>query len=179
MIAEILYRMIHSFPSVVSAGATRLVLGSMPGQRSLQENRYYAHPQNAFWRIIFTLFDSVENEKRQIDNNYAHGLQLLKSADIGLWDVLQTCAREGSLDADIIETSVVANDFSTLLAEYPTIKKIYFNGAKAEQLYKRHVLPVLDDQARNLTMVKLPSTSPAYAAMSFEKKLQLWSQVAQ
>ncbi|MDG2035721.1 MAG: DNA-deoxyinosine glycosylase [Pseudomonadales bacterium] len=165
--------MIHGFPSVVSVSATRLVLGSMPGERSLHENRYYAHPQNAFWRIIFALFDSVGNDKYQIENNYVHGLQLLQSADIGLWDVLQTCAREGSLDADIIETSVIANDFSKLLAEYPTIKKIYFNGAKAEHLYKRHVLPALNDQEKNLTMIKLPSTSPAYAAMSFEKKLQL------
>ncbi|MGB2271911.1 MAG: DNA-deoxyinosine glycosylase [Pseudomonadales bacterium] len=179
MIAEILYKMIHGFPPVVNEGATRLILGSMPGQRSLQEDRYYAHPQNAFWRIIFAIFDGVGNDKRHIDNNYAHGLKLLKSADIGLWDVLQTCTREGSLDADIIETSVIANNFSKLLAEYPTIQKIYFNGAKAQQLYERYVLPALDDQKKDITMIKLPSTSPAYAAMSFEKKLRLWRQVAQ
>ncbi|MDG1292729.1 MAG: DNA-deoxyinosine glycosylase [Pseudomonadales bacterium] len=164
---------INGFQPVINSGANILILGSMPGKRSLQENQYYAHPRNSFWRIFSTLFDIEENLNDGIDY-YQKRLESLKKANIALWDVLQSCERESSLDSDIVESSVVKNDFSRFFLHHKSIQHVYFNGAKAEDLYKRYVIPALDDQERELPMTRLPSTSPAYAAMSFEEKLKRW-----
>lgn len=163
---------INGFQPVINPGANILILGSMPGKRSLQENQYYAHPRNSFWRIFSTLFDVEENLIDGVD--YKKRIESLKKANIALWDVLQSCTRESSLDSDIIESSVEKNDFSTFFLNHPSIQHVYFNGAKAEELYRRHVIPALDDQERELPMTRLPSTSPAHAAMSFEEKLKKW-----
>ena len=164
---------IHSFSPVIKPGANILVLGSMPGKRSLQANQYYAHPRNAFWRIFCNLFNIDEKLILGVDK-YRKRIAYLEEANIALWDVLQCCTRESSLDADIVESSIIANNFSTFLDKNKSIKHIYFNGAKAEQLYKRHVIPTLSDQQSQLPMTRLPSTSPAYAAMCFEEKMQEW-----
>ena len=105
---------------------------------------------------------------------YQKRLESLKKANIALWDVLQSCERESSLDSDIVESSVVKNDFSRFFLHHKSIQHVYFNGAKAEGLYNRYVIPALDDQERELPMTRLPSTSPAYAAMSFAEKLKRW-----
>ena len=174
---------IHSFPPVLSATPSKLILGSMPGKRSLQDNQYYAHPRNAFWPIMCTLLNSNKNhpEKGRLRSDrvstekmYAERLITLKKANIALWDVLQACTRASSLDSDIVESTIVVNDFAALLTKHKTIKHIYFNGAKAEQLYKRHVIPTLGEQEKCLPMTRLPSTSPAHAAMRFEDKMQIW-----
>jgi len=164
---------INGFQPVINPGATILILGSMPGKRSLQEDQYYAHPRNSFWRIFYTLFD-VDNSLIADDNSYQKKLAFLKEANVALWDVLQSCTRESSLDSDIVESSIIKNDFSTFFINHKSIQHIYFNGAKAEVLYKRYVIPALDGQGRSLPMTRLPSTSPAYAAMSFEEKLKRW-----
>jgi len=164
---------IHSFLPVIKPGANILILGSMPGKQSLQVDQYYAHPRNTFWRIFCNLFNIDEKLILGVDK-YKEKIARLEEANIALWDVLQSCTRESSLDADIIESSIIANDFSTFFNTHQSIRHIYFNGAKAEQLYKRHVIPTLSDQQSQLPMTRLPSTSPAYAAMCFQEKMQEW-----
>ena len=157
---------VQGFAPVAAADARILVLGSMPGVASLRQVRYYAHPRNAFWPIAAQVlgFDPAAD--------YPARLQALQHAGIALWDVLQACERPGSLDADIRVDTLVPNDFVAFLGAHPRLVRVCFNGAKAASLYRRHVLPRL--QARPLQYVDLPSTSPAHAAASFEKKLAAW-----
>jgi len=138
----------------------------MPGQISLTEQQYYAHPRNAFWRIMATLF----NFDRELD--YALRCEVLLAAGIAVWDVLSQCVRPGSLDSAIERETEIANDFDLWLLEYSTISTILFNGAKAEQLFKRHHRPLYDSHHFNFH--RCPSTSPAYAAMDVSTKLRHW-----
>jgi double-stranded uracil-DNA glycosylase len=159
---------IHSFKPIYQRDAKILILGSIPGKISLQQQQYYANERNAFWRIMATLlaFDpTISYEQRVI---------AVKNNAIALWDVLAMCTRESSLDSDIVESTIVPNDFNDLFDQLPELAQVYFNGAKAEQSYKRHVYPHL--KARHLTIftTRLPSTSPAHAAVNFEGKLDLW-----
>lgn len=159
--------LVGCFPPVANANATTLILGSMPGKESLRQNQYYAHPQNAFWKIMGELVGASPQL------SYAQRLALLKSSDIALWDVLASCEREGSLDANI--KAEAANDFAAFFALHPHITKVCFNGSKAEQSFRKFVL---DKQALPpLEFVRLPSTSPAHAGMSFAKKLQAWQSI--
>jgi len=161
----------HSFAALASDNARCLVLGSMPGQASLAQQQYYAHPRNAFWPIMAQLFDFAPTLP------YARRCSLLCESGIALWDVLQSCQRPGSLDADIIASSAVANDLKGFLREHKKLQAIYFNGAAAESLFHKHVAKeiMLGDVA--IALQRLPSTSPAHAAMNFEQKLAHWSQV--
>lgn len=152
------------FPPIAKPNATILVLGSMPGQKSLEENQYYAHPRNSFWPIICELFNSDKNL------SYEQRKQLLYDNKIALWDVLKSCYREGSLDSDIDPSTIEANDFKSFFMKHPKIKNVFFNGAKAEQLFKKEVLNSLN----NLKYYKLPSTSPAHAAVTKDQKLLEW-----
>lgn len=158
-----------SFAPVVAQGARLLVLGSMPGVRSLEQQQYYAHPRNAFWSIVARVLDfdaSLPYEQR---------LTHLKAHGIALWDVLAHCRRPGSLDSAIQKDSIVCNDFAAFLDRYDGIRRICFNGAAAEQLFQRHVLPQMETPHLP-ELVKLPSTSPAHAGMPFEDKLQRWQE---
>ena len=157
---------IRSFQPIESKNARVLVLGSMPGQASLTAGQYYAHAQNAFWRIISELlrFDAAAP--------YEGKVQALNTARIAVWDVLQSCTREGSLDARIERDSQVANDFRSFFRTHPGITRVFFNGAMAEACFKRHVLRSIDDDS--ISYVRLPSTSPAHASLSFEQKLKAW-----
>lgn len=159
--------LISGFPPVVSTDAKVLILGSMPGQASLDATQYYAHPRNAFWPIICQLF----NVTREID--YEQRLALLQKNRIALWDVMRHCVREGSLDSSIEQSSVVANNFAGLFSDYPSIHYLFFNGTQAEVTFKRHVSGTLPDEV-SFEMQRLPSTSPAHAAISFEQKLAQW-----
>ncbi len=156
----------YSFAPHIDAQARVIILGSMPGIRSLDAAEYYAHPQNAFWRIMASLFG--------IDRAwpYEERLSRLLGERVALWDVLQACQREGSLDSMIRPESEVANDFASLFARYPQLEYVYFNGSKAESFFNRTVKPSLD--LPHLHYQRLPSTSPAHAAMSFERKLAAW-----
>lgn len=159
---------VHSFPPASTACATRLVLGSMPGKASLAAHQYYAHPRNHFWQIMHRVLDVPCHAA------YEQRCQGLAEKRVALWDVLKTCTRTGSLDADIVESSIVPNDFETFLRAHPGIRTIYFNGAKAEQTYLRHVLPGLPDRLACIRIVRLPSTSPANASIPFAVKLERW-----
>jgi len=145
-----------------------LVLGSLPGLRSLEAGRYYAHPQNAFWTIVAPLCGTTA------DAPYDERVQGLTSRGIALWDVCRAATRRGSLDAAIERESVLPNDFGGFYANHPAITRILFNGATAARLYRRHVLPSLAGPWRELPLVVLPSTSPAHAAMNRVVKAQRW-----
>jgi len=162
---------ITGFPPVVAPEAQVLILGSMPGKASLDVSQYYAHPRNAFWPIICLLF----NEPRQL--SYDERLLLVQKNKMALWDVMRHCEREGSLDSAIEQSTVVANDFVGFLTDNASIRYLFFNGAQAEASFKRQVTPHLSAHGIKLEMVRLPSTSPAHAAMSFEEKLAQWQQV--
>jgi len=159
-----------SFPAIADKHAHILILGSMPGVISLEQQQYYAHPRNAFWPIMTTLFDIAE------DCSYDQRCEHLIKNNIAVWDVLKSCQRQGSLDQHIKADSMVANDFNTFFQQHPHIQKIVFNGAKAKQVFSHHVLPVLDNTMIQISQQQLPSTSPAHAAMTFEQKLQHWQQ---
>lgn len=157
---------IRSFAPVAEGNAARLILGSIPGVASLRAHQYYAHPRNQFWPIIGELFGMDSGMP------YAGKVGVLSSSGIALWDVLKSCNRAGSLDAYIKQDSIVPNDFSTFFARHPQVREVYFNGATAEQLFRRHVLPGLPAGLR--TYERLPSTSPAHAAMPYADKLASW-----
>ncbi|MSQ21271.1 MAG: DNA-deoxyinosine glycosylase [Betaproteobacteria bacterium] len=157
---------IQGFAPIANRNASILILGSMPGNASLAAGRYYAHPQNAFWRIMAALL------RIDAGSPYRARTQVLKSAGIALWDVLQSCTREGSLDAMIDPDAEIANDFAGFFRTHRQVTRVFFNGAKAEACFKRHVLPVMGSAP--LSYARLPSTSPAHASMPFERKLAAW-----
>lgn len=157
---------VRSFAPVADKTARVLILGSMPGIESLRAAQYYAHPRNAFWRIMGDLVGASP------DLCYAARTRRLRQAGIALWDVLAACVREGSLDAAIDENSIIANDLVAFLAQHPGITHVYFNGATAERCFRVHVQPALE--AKVLKLQRLPSTSPAHAARSYAEKLRAW-----
>jgi len=161
---------VHSFAPIVDRNARVLILGSMPGQASLAAGQYYAHPQNAFWRIIADLL------RCDRASAYPARIAALRSARIALWDVLHSCAREGSLDAMIERDTQVANDFQTFFRKHGKIEHVFFNGAKAEACFRRHVLGKISTGP--IAYERLPSTSPANASVSYEHKLRAWRLIA-
>jgi double-stranded uracil-DNA glycosylase len=158
---------VESFPPIASEKSRVLILGSMPGAVSLKAKQYYAHPRNAFWRIMGELFGAEPALP------YEERVLCLQLAGVALWDSLQACVRPGSLDARI--TNEVANDFPAFFAKHPGITHVFFNGAKAEAVFRRRALPLLPDARQVFT--RLPSTSPAHAGMPFEAKVQVWCAV--
>jgi TDG/mug DNA glycosylase family protein len=160
---------IRSFEPIEDEQAQVLVLGSMPGQASLKASQYYAHPQNAFWRIMGRLLDFEATAP------YDLKIQKLKTARIALWDVLGSCNRAGSLDSKIQSATEVPNDFPVFFHKHKHLTHVFFNGAKAETSFHRHVLKTSEPGSLHLT--RLPSTSPAHASMSFERKVHFWRAV--
>ena len=160
--------MINSFDPIAASDARVLVLGTIPGRRSLEAGEYYAHPQNAFWFIMENLF-----AKRTGGRDYGARKSLLLGAQVALWDVLRSADRSGSLDSAIASGSEIPNDFAGFFLRHPAIHTVFFNGAKAEALFRKHVLGTLASEA-GLRLVRLPSTSPANAGLSRERKLAVW-----
>ncbi len=160
---------IHSFAPVADGTARILILGSMPGAESLRAGQYYAHRRNTFWRIMGDLVGA------SADIPYVTRTRMLRNSGIALWDVLAACTREGSLDAAIDERSIIANDLLCFLAQHRGITHVFFNGATAERCFARHVQPALETGL--LQLQRLPSTSPAHAAMSYAQKLRAWRSI--
>jgi TDG/mug DNA glycosylase family protein len=159
---------VFSFPPIANAKSRLLILGSMPGKASLEANEYYAHPRNLFWEFAADHFGFDR------DASYAERVAALEEAGVALWDVLKSCRRTSSLDSDIVESSIVVNPFGKFLAAHPAIATVCFNGAKAESVFKKHVLPDLPHSAA-LSFQRLPSTSPANAGIPLTTKRKQWA----
>ncbi|WP_367117844.1 DNA-deoxyinosine glycosylase [uncultured Chryseobacterium sp.] len=154
---------ISSFPPIIDAQSEILILGSVPGVRSLEKQQYYAHPQNAFWKIIFELFDELPT------GDYTARIRILKRHHIALWDVIDTCERKGSLDSEIRNEE--ANRIGELLENYPGIKAIFCNGGKS---YK-NLQKILGKEYR-IPIFLMPSTSPLHT-VPLAKKLESWEKI--
>jgi len=159
---------VHSFPPISDEKSRVLILGSMPGKVSLQESQYYAHPRNLFWRFMDELLGIPRNA------NFDTRCSMLRERNVALWDVLQTCTRSSSLDSDIVESSIVPNDFARFFQAHPRIELVCFNGAKSEKIFEKHVAPNLGSMLGHRKLIRLPSTSPANASISFAVKLDHW-----
>ena len=161
------------FSPIAGNNAQLLILGSMPSRKSLDATQYYAHPQNVFWPMMAELFDF------DASLGYAQRLEKLKDNRISLWDVAEACVRPGSMDHAIDITTVLPNDFNGFLVAHSQIRAIFFNGRKAEELFRRLVQPQLAQPFKQIECRLLPSTSPANAAMSRAQKMEHWKIVRQ
>ncbi|WP_342315241.1 DNA-deoxyinosine glycosylase [Lysobacter sp. FW306-1B-D06B] len=163
-------QLLKGFPAIAARDARVLILGSMPGVASLQARRYYAHPHNRFWPIMGALVGADPALP------YARRVAALKAAGIAVWDVLDRCEREGSLDSAIRDATAQANDFAAFFRRHRQVRAVLFNGAKAEAAYRRHA-PRLEDFG--VRAWRLPSTSPANASVAPAKKLAAWREALQ
>ena len=152
----------EGFPPLAEKNARVLILGTMPSVQSLEKLQYYGNPQNAFWRILFSLWG------RPLPERYADRTAFLQEKRIALWDVLRECERKGSADASIARPE--PNDFSGLIKRCPGLEAVFFNSQGAARFYGKLVCP---DPLAGLPKHILPSTSPA-RAMRFEEKRTLW-----
>lgn len=156
----------QSFAPLAGAGSKILILGSMPGVKSLQEQEYYAHPQNRFWKLLALLL----NEPAPQD--YAAKKALLARHGVALWDTLGLCEREGSLDSDI--KNEIPNDVLGLLAQYPSIRAIFCNGGKAGAALKKYFARSLPP---GVEVFYFHSTSPANARMDLAALAEEWGKI--
>jgi hypoxanthine-DNA glycosylase len=159
----------RGFLPVAEPDAAVLILGTLPGDASLQLQQYYGQRRNAFWRIMGELFGAGP------ELPYEERLRKLTSARLALWDVCHAATRPGSLDASIEHGSVKANDFAAFFELHPRIRLVCFNGSKAEKLFRDKVSPTLDEHRGAIRYEQLPSTSPAHAAMPYADKVKRWS----
>lgn len=155
-----------SFAPIATPNITILILGTLPGDRSLELNEYYGHPRNRFWKIIASI------TKNELPLNYPEKKHLLERSTIGVWDVAHKAIRKGSLDSAIMQEE--ANDLDGFIAEHKNLQSIGFNGIKAEKLFNKYFsrLPML-------TYILLPSSSPANAGISFDDLCKAWSRLLQ
>jgi hypoxanthine-DNA glycosylase len=159
------------FPPIARDDARVLILGSLPGAESLRRRQYYAQPRNHFWRIMDALYGASPALP------YEERAAVLVTHGIALWDVCAAAFRVGSLDSAIEGDTVEVNDFASFYASHPRIVRVCCNGTTSVELYRRRVLPALPPPWDALAPARLPSTSPAHAAMSFEQKLERWREL--
>ena len=153
----------HTFDPVFDAESKILILGSFPSVKSRENNFFYGHPQNRFWKVMANVLEwevptTIEEKREMLLENH-----------VAVWDVIASCSIVGSSDTSIKD--VVVNDFSRIL-ENSKVERIYVNGGKAYELYHKYAEKVTGIQA-----VKLPSTSPANAAWSLEKLTKTWKEI--
>ena len=153
-----------SFPPVVGESPRILILGTLPGQESLRQQQYYAHPRNAFWKILFQILNT------EFASDYETRLTLIKDNQVALWDICRLGVRKGSLDSHIKHE--IPNAIPQLIAAHPTLRTIFFNGKKAEQLFGKYF-----GRETHIAYKTLLSTSPANATYTFEQKLADWQQI--
>lgn len=151
---------ISSFPPIIDKNSKIIILGSIPGVKSLEKQEYYGHPQNKFWKIIFELFNEEFSE------DYTEKIKILKKNHIALWDVIDSCERKGSLDSEIKNEE--ANPILELLEKHQKISAIFCNGGKSFKILQQ----ILGKNFK-IPIIQLPSTSPLHT-ISFEKKLENW-----
>lgn len=153
--------MLKAFDPVVYPNSQILFLGTMPSEKSLNEQQYYGNPNNAFWRLLAGVFNHSEFK------TYQEKINFIENHNLALWDVLAYCERTGSLDSNI--KNPIANNFEDFYKLNPQIKHVFFTSKNAYNLYKKYVKKSYD-----LTYHVLPSCSGAYAVMKFEEKLEHW-----
>lgn len=151
---------LHGLPPVIGRHSRLLVLGSFPGEASLRAGQYYAHPRNQFWPLMGALLGAD-----LVSLPYARRLELLLERGLALWDVYASCRREGSLDQAIEDAEW--NDFAALRTQAPGLRHVVHNGAESARARRRL-------EALGCTVWRLPSTSPANASWSFERKREAW-----
>ena len=147
------------FAPIASEQARVLIVGSMPSVKSLEDAEYYAHPRNAFWPILFEVFGEEPTRDYEVKK------RLILRHDLALWDAACSCEREGSLDSAM--KAISFNDFEQLFARCPQIHTVLCNGGTAHQLFQKSGF------GAGKTVLRLPSTSPAYT-LAFQKKLEAW-----
>ena len=157
---------VRSFPPLAAPDARVLILGSMPGAASLAAGQYYAHPRNAFWPIMGTLFGAGP------DKPYAERALILAARGVAVWDVLQSCVRHGSLDSNISDEA--PNDFAAFFRDHPQVTHVFLNGGKAASCFRRYAAGIYP---AGVTAVALPSTSPAHAGMTLAAKCAAWARI--
>jgi len=157
------------FPPLAAVGCRVLILGSLPGPRSLATHEYYAHPQNAFWPVM-------EAVAGPLGAGYTARAQQLMRRGIAVWGLLEAAPREGALDSRIEQHRAIANDFTAFFRLHPDVAALCFNGGEAQRLYLRHVLPQLEPAHRDIASHRLPSTSPTHT-MPRAQKLAAWRAV--
>ena len=156
------------FSPIANEVSSLLILGTIPGHDSLVKHQYYANSRNAFWDIMGELVGASPKL------SYEERLRTLVANGIAIWDVLEAGQRQGSSDSKIRDNAIEVNDFGSFLTSHPNIEHIFFNGAKAEELYRKHVLPELSLAHSAIGRQRLPSTSPANASMTFRRKFEEW-----
>ena len=156
--------LLTGLPPVIDAHIRVLILGSFPGEASLAAAQYYAHPRNQFWRLLSAVLD-----EDLLSLAYADRLTRILRRHVGLWDVIESCRRPGSLDLSI--RNAQANEFSFLREACPCLLRVCFNGKTSGKLQPAFA-------AMGYETVVLPSSSPANAQFSFEQKLALWRSIA-
>ena len=160
---------VTGLPPVVGGQPVALFLGNAPSVLSLARQQYYGNPRNAFWPIMAAVFGF------DVTVPYLQRVAALQQNGVAVWDVLAACERPGSLDVDIVSDSIRVNDFDQFLRAHPGLRSVCFNGAKAQAIFRRQVLPMLA-ATPTFNMIQLPSTSPAHAGMPFDEKCRLWRQ---
>ncbi|QNK61862.1 DNA-deoxyinosine glycosylase [Pedobacter sp. PAMC26386] len=161
---EIIIPVKIAFPPIVDQNCKILLLGTMPGDRSLRLQQYYGHTGNHFWKLIYSLF------KQPVDPDYEARKQFLLDHGIALWDVLESCTCEGSLDSNIKSEKV--NDFFAFYRQYPALTEIFFDSKKAAHFYLKYV-----KESKDKNYHLLPSPSGANATKTFEQKLEQWKEL--
>jgi hypoxanthine-DNA glycosylase len=151
-----------------------LILGTVPSRRSLELHQSYGHAQNVFWPLMGELFDAGP------ELPYAERIARLQRRGIGIWDVLRQCERPGSLDSSIVRASEVPNAIPWLLQRHAGIRAIALNGGKAQQAFRRHIVPQLNAAlSARVELLALPSTSPANASVPRAEKRRRWGVLLQ
>lgn len=154
----------HPIPPVYDAESRILILGSFPSVKSREQQFFYGHKQNRFWRVLAQVLGCV------VPENVEQKREMLLAHHIAVWDVIASCEITGSSDASI--RNAVPNDLSSILS-HADIRAIYTNGSKANQLYQKYIFPVNGREA-----LLLPSTSPANAGYSLERLVEAWKVIA-
>jgi double-stranded uracil-DNA glycosylase len=157
---------------VVDENSRVLILGTLPGDESLRQQRYYADPSNQFWSLLAGVFDTP------VEGTYAERLEFLATRGVALWDVLRSAERAGSTDSVI--TKPRPNEFGDLFAKFPALRRVAFNGTKAEGLWRRHIRTGIDVPQGSLITTTLPSSSgtPGRHVLPFDEKLVRWRVLA-
>lgn len=153
-----------SFAPIAQPNSQLLILGSLPGDKSIELNEYYGHPRNRFWKVLATVSNNA------IPKNYQEKINLLTTLKIGLWDTAYKANRSGSLDSAIKDE--VPNDLENFITNQPELKMIAFNGKTSEALFNKYF-----DKKSHITYLSLPSTSPANAKFTFEMLCEAWQDI--